>query len=118
MLCKQYIKHFFYQGFLNIFGKLLPNEVNDSFKVITNKKMSSKLLGCLQYTLTKVVHQNLVIVWQDTSFRIHAPFYGDKFLNDSERDTTKAHSREILIHNHKNNPNYWCTCLPFPGNTK
>ena len=38
VLCKQYIKHFCYQGFLNIFDKLSPNEVNDSFKVITNKK--------------------------------------------------------------------------------
>ena len=47
------------------------------------------------------------------SFRIHAVFYGDKFLNDSKRDTFKAHSREILIHNRKNNPNYWCTCLPY-----
>ena len=37
-LCKQYIKHFSYQDFLNIFGKLLPNEVNDSFKIITNNK--------------------------------------------------------------------------------
>ena len=39
--------------------------------IITKKKMSSKLLGCLQYRLNKVVHQNLVTVWQDTSFRIH-----------------------------------------------
>ena len=100
--------------------------------------MNSKLLCCLQYRLNKVVHQNLVIVWQYTSFRIHAVFYGDKFLNDSERNFGKAHSGEILIHNRKNNPNYWCTCLPyglrqeklcgsslymdyviiFPGNTK
>ena len=36
--CKQYIKHFSYHGFLNIFDKLSRNEVNDSFKVITNKK--------------------------------------------------------------------------------
>ena len=37
-LCKQYIKHFSYQGFFLIFDKLSLNEVNDSFKVITNKK--------------------------------------------------------------------------------
>ena len=73
--------------------------------------MSSKLLGCLQYRLNKVVHQNLVIVWQDTSFHIYAVFYGDKFLKDSERDTVKAHSKEILIHNRKNNSNDWCMCL-------
>ena len=34
-------------------------------------------------------------------------------LNDSRRDTVKAHSREILIHNRKNNSNYWCTCLLY-----
>ena len=38
VLCKQYIKHFYYQGFLKIFDKLSPKEVNDSFKVITNKR--------------------------------------------------------------------------------
>ena len=112
-LCKQCIKHFSYQGFLIIFDNLSPNGVNDSFKVITNIKMSSKLLSCLQYRLNKVVHQNLVFVWQGTSFRIHAVFYGDKFLDDSERDTVKAHSREILIHDRKNSPNYWCKCLPY-----
>ena len=37
-LCKQYIKHFSYQGFFLIFDKLSLNEVNDSFKVITNNK--------------------------------------------------------------------------------
>ena len=82
VLCKLYIKHFSYEGFLNIFDKLSSNEVSDSFTVISNKKMSSKLLGCLLYRLNKVFHQNLVIVWQDISFRIHAVFHGDKFLND------------------------------------
>ena len=59
-LCKQYIKHFSYQDLLNIFDKLLPDELNDSFKVITKKKkkkMSSKLLGCLHYRLNKVVQK-------------------------------------------------------------
>ena len=42
--------------------------------------MSIKLLGCLNYRLKKVVPQKIVIVWQDTSFRIHAVFYGDDFL--------------------------------------
>ena len=44
-LCKQRIKHFSYQGFLNIFDNLSPNEINDSFKVITNIKMSSKYVA-------------------------------------------------------------------------
>ena len=78
-LFKQYIKHFSYQDFLNIFDKLSPNEVNDSFKVITNKKISSKLLDCLQYRLNKVVHQNLVTVWQDTSFPFMLYFMVTKF---------------------------------------
>ena len=30
-----------------------------------------------------------------------------------ERDAVEAHNREILIHNCKNNLNYWCTCLPY-----
>ena len=75
--------------------------------------MSSKLLGYLQYRLNKVVHENLGIVWQDNSFHIDAVFYGDKCLNDSERDTFKSLSTEILIHICKSNPNYWCTCLPY-----
>ena len=37
-LFKQYIKHFSYQDFLKIFDKSSPNEANDSFKVITNKR--------------------------------------------------------------------------------
>ena len=69
--------------------------------------MSSKLHGCLNYRLKKVVPQKLVIVWQGTSFRIHAVFYGDDFLSASQRGIVKAHSREILIHNCKNNLNYW-----------
>ena len=34
------------------------------------------------------------------------------FLSASQRDIVQAHSREILIHNRKDNPNYWCSCLP------
>ena len=36
-LCKQYLKHFHYEGFLNIFDNFLDNEANDSFAVITKK---------------------------------------------------------------------------------
>ena len=52
-----------------------------------------------------------MIVWKDASFRIHAVFYGNEFFSDSEQDVVQANVREILIHNRKNNPNYWCTCL-------
>ena len=79
--------------------------------------MSNKLLGCLQYRLGKVVPQkNFKIVWKDASFRVHAVFYGNEFLSDSGQDVVKANVREILIHNCKNNPNYWCACLPHELN--
>ena len=54
-----------------------------------------------------------MIDWQGTLFRIHAVSYGDEFLSASETDIVKAHSRNILIHNYKNNPNYGCTCAPY-----
>ena len=57
-----------------------------------------------------------MIVWKDASFRIHAVFYGNEFFSDSEQDVVQANVREILIHNRKNNPNYWCTCLPYEFN--
>ena len=42
VLCKQYIKNFSDQGLLNIFDKLSPDELTDSFKVITKKKKKKK----------------------------------------------------------------------------
>ena len=75
--------------------------------------MSSKLLGSLQYRLRKVVSQSLVIVWQDSLFRLHAVFYGNEFLNNFEQEIIKINMREILIHNRKNNPNYFYTCFPY-----
>ena len=86
--------------------KLSSDKVNDSFQFIT-KKISSKLLGCLEQRLNKIVPQKLVIDWQDTLLRIHAVFYSDEFLSASETDIVEAHSRDILIHNCKNNRNYW-----------
>ena len=58
------IKHFSYDGFIEMFDNLTSDEFNDSFKVITKKTeiMSSKLLGSLQYRLRRVVPQSLVIV--------------------------------------------------------
>ena len=56
-----------------------------------------------------------MIVWQDTLLCIQAVFYCDEFLSASETDVIKAHSRDILIHNHKKNPKYcvrvFCTNL-------
>ena len=68
--------------------------------------MSTKFLRSLQYRLSKVVPQNLVIAWQDTLFRIHAVFYGNEILNNHEREVVKVHAKEILISNRKNNTNY------------
>ena len=50
---------------------------------------------------------------QGTLFRIHVVSYGDGFLNASETGIVKAHSRDILIHNYDNNPNYWCMCALY-----
>ena len=67
----------------------------------------------MQYRLSKVTPQNLIIVWQDSLFRIHAVFYGDEFLDDHEREVVKVRIREILFSNHHNNTNYSYTCLPY-----
>ena len=115
IICKQYIKHFSYDGFIEMFDNLTSDEFNDSFKVITKKIeiMNSKLLGSLQYKLRRVVPQSLVIVWQDSLFRLHAVFYGNEFLNSFEQEIIKTNTREILIHNRKNNRNYSYTCLSY-----
>ena len=75
--------------------------------------MSDKLLKSLQYGLSKVVPQKLAVVWEDSLFRLHAVFYGNEFLNNSEQEIIKTNTREILIHNRKNKPNYSYTCLPY-----
>ena len=54
-LCKQYIKHFSYQDLLNIFDKLLPDELNDSFKVITKKKKKKKKKWAVNYLAVCII---------------------------------------------------------------
>ena len=36
-----------------------------------------------------------------------------EYLNNSEQDVIKSNTKELLIHNRKNNPNYTCICLPY-----
>ena len=75
--------------------------------------MSSKLLGCLEYCLYKLFPLRFQTVWLDTSFRIHAIFYGNEFFEGPEVDLVKGHVRDILIDNRKRNVNFWCTFLPY-----
>ena len=70
--------------------------------------MSSKLLGCLEYCLYKLFPLRFQTVWLDTSFRIHAIFYGNEFFEGPEVDLVKGHVRDILIDNRKRNVNFWC----------
>ena len=76
--------------------------------------MSSKLLGCLNYKISKVIKpQHFVIVWQDSQFRIRVVFYGNSFLNKSQRQIVRDSAKEILFQTRKNNPFYSYTCLPY-----
>ena len=68
-----------------------------------------RLLLIKKVRLGKVVSQDLRIVWEDTSFCIHVVFYGNEFLNESERNVVIKSTHESaheLIHNHKNGPKY------------
>ena len=75
--------------------------------------MSSKLLGCLWYRLYKLFPLRFQMIWLDTSFRIHAIFYGNEFFKRAEVDLVKEHARDILIDNRKRNVNFWSTFLPY-----
>ena len=76
--------------------------------------MSSKLLGCHRYRLSKVVSpQELIIVWEDSLFHLHIVFYGDEFLDNSQQETIRIKMREILIEDRKSNPHYTYKCLLY-----
>ena len=36
-----------------------------------------------------------------------------EFLDDDQKDLIKLHTRALLVHNRKCNPNFWITCLPY-----
>ena len=78
-LFKQYIKHFSYQDFLKILISHHLTKPMIHLRLLLIKEISSKLLDCLQYRLNKAVHQNLVTVWQDTSFLFMLYFMVTKF---------------------------------------
>ena len=50
--------------------------------------MSSKLLGCIEYCLYKLFPLSFQRIWLDTSFYIHATFYGHKFFEGTEDERT------------------------------
>ena len=80
---------------------------------ISNKKMSSKLLGSLQTRLNRVFDSKFVTVWLDSLYRVPAEFLLESFLSPSETDILLSNVRELHTHNFPENPNYWVTCLPY-----
>ena len=58
--------------------------------------MSSKFLGCIEYHLYKLFPLSFQTIWLDTSFYIHATFYGDKCFEGTEDDLVKEHITDIL----------------------
>ena len=74
--------------------------------------MSSKLVSSLGYRFRRVVkcfHE----VWLDSLYRVHLVISNSKFLDDDKKDLVKLHTRALLVHNRKFNPNFWITCLPY-----
>ena len=74
--------------------------------------MSSKLVSSLGYRFKRVVkcfHED----WLDSLYRVHLVINSSKFLDDDQKDLIKLHTRALLVHNRKCNPNFWITCLPY-----
>ena len=67
--------------------------------------MSSKLVSSLGYSFHEV--------WLDSLYRVHLVINNSKFLDDDQKDLIKLHTRALLVHNRKCNPNFWITCLPY-----
>lgn len=47
--------------------------------------------------MSKVVPQKLIVVWQDSNFRVHAVFYDVEFLSNSEQDVIKSNTKDFLF---------------------
>lgn len=76
--------------------------------------MCGKIIGCLRYTLSRVISpQYLHIVYLDSDLRLHAAFYGNDFLDDTQLETVRMNTRNILTENKKTNSLLSCTCLPY-----
>ena len=74
--------------------------------------MSSKLVSSLGYRFKRVVKCfNEVLL--DSLYRVHLVISNSEFLDDDQKDLIKLHTRALLVHNRKCNPNFWITCLPY-----
>ena len=115
IICKQYFKHFWYAGIIELYNNIFDININNSILVLSKKetkKMSSKLVSSLGYRFKRVVkcfHK----VWLDSLYRVHLVVCNSKFLDDDQKDLIKLHTRALLVHNRKCNPNFWITCLPY-----
>ena len=108
-----------------MFNDIDVNDFNGSFRLINTVKkihfeqiallkMSCKIIGSLRLKLSKVISpQYLHIVYLDSDLRLHAVFYGEDFLDESQFEIIRKITREILIENKKKNPWFSYTCLPY-----
>ena len=113
ILCGQYLRYFSYDGFCNLYDDINEEVFNDSFVVLVKKSMSSKLLGSLQSQFDKAFSLKFDTVWIDPNNCIHIFLDGNEFLSDEDIFIVNCNTKELLIHNKWNNPNLWCTCLPY-----
>ena len=74
--------------------------------------MSSKLVSSLQYRFNRVI-KCFHSVWLESLYRVHLVVCNGEFLTDDEKNLITLHTRYLLIHNKKNNPNFWITFLPY-----
>ena len=115
IICKQYLKHFWYGSITELYDNISDIDVNNSILVLSKKetkKMSSKLVSRLGYRFKGVVkcfHK----AWLDSLYKVHLVISNSEFLDDDQKDLIKLHTRALLVHNRKCNPNFWITCLPY-----
>ena len=70
IICKQYFKHFWYGGIIELYDNIFDIDINNS--------MSSKLVSSLGYRFKRVVkcfHE----VWLDSLYRVHLVINNSKF---------------------------------------
>ena len=83
-----------------LFENLLSNEYKGNYFVIADKKifkkLSSKLLGCIQSRLDKLFPR-FITVYLDKDRMVHAVFDNKLFLSDDTMSVIKEQVREILF---------------------
>ena len=110
VLCGQYLRYFSYNGFCDLYNDNNVEVFNDSLE---ESNISSKLLGSLQSRFNKVFFSKFDIVWFHQNNSIHIVLYGNWFLSDEGIFIVKYNTKKLLFYNKWNNPNLWCTCLPY-----